>query len=30
MPLLELSFPTYPPDQLPEWLAQTPASKPGS
>ena len=28
--LLELSFPTYPPDQLPDWLAQTPASKPGS
>ena len=28
--LLELSFPTYPPDHLPDWLAHTPASKPGS
>ena len=30
MSLLELSFPTYPPDQLPDWLAKIPASKPGS
>lgn len=28
--LLELSFPTYPADQLPEWLAQRPVEKPGS
>jgi orotate phosphoribosyltransferase len=28
--LLELSFPTYPADQLPEALAKIPASKPGS
>ncbi len=28
--LLELSFPTYPADQLPPELAQLPATKPGS
>jgi orotate phosphoribosyltransferase len=28
--LLELSFPTYPADQLPEWLARLPVEKPGS
>jgi orotate phosphoribosyltransferase len=28
--LLEMSFPTYPADQLPEWLAQRPVEKPGS
>jgi orotate phosphoribosyltransferase len=28
--LLELSFPTYPADQIPEALAKIPASKPGS
>src|SRR5687768_894229 len=28
--LLELSFPTYPPDALPEWLAKKPVEKPGS
>lgn len=28
--LLELSFPTYPADQLPEWLAKLPVEKPGS
>lgn len=28
--LLELSFPTYPADQLPAWLASIPAHKPGS
>jgi len=28
--LLELSFPTYPADQVPEWLARTPVEKPGS
>jgi orotate phosphoribosyltransferase len=28
--LLELSFPTFPADQLPEWLAQRPVEKPGS
>ncbi len=28
--LLEMSYPTYPADQLPEWLAKIPASKPGS
>ncbi len=29
-PLLQLSFPTYPADQLPAELAATPAEKPGS
>jgi orotate phosphoribosyltransferase len=29
-PLMEMSFPTYPADQMPEWLAKIPASKPGS
>lgn len=29
-PLLQLSFPTYPADQLPPELASTPAEKPGS
>ncbi len=29
-PLLELSFPTYPADRLPEWLAKLPVEKPGS
>lgn len=28
--LLELSFPTYPADALPEWLAKLPVEKPGS
>jgi len=28
--LLELSFPTYPADALPEWLTQLPVEKPGS
>ncbi len=28
--LLELSFPTFPADALPEWLAQIPVQKPGS
>lgn len=28
--LLEMSYPTYPADQVPEWLAMIPASKPGS
>jgi len=28
--LLEMSFPTYPPDQVPEWLAKLPVEKPGS
>ena len=28
--LLEMSYPTYPADQVPEWLAKLPASKPGS
>jgi orotate phosphoribosyltransferase len=28
--LLELSFPTYPADQVPDWLAKIPAHKPGS
>ncbi len=28
--LLELSFPTYPTDALPEWLAKIPIQKPGS
>jgi orotate phosphoribosyltransferase len=28
--LLEMSFPTYPADQLPPDLAALPASKPGS
>lgn len=28
--LLELSFPTYQPDALPEWLAKIPVEKPGS
>jgi orotate phosphoribosyltransferase len=30
LPLMEMSFPTYPADQVPEWLAKIPASKPGS
>lgn len=30
VPLLSLSFPTYPPDQLPPELAALPATKPGS
>ncbi len=29
-PLIELNFPTYAPDELPEALANTPAVKPGS
>jgi orotate phosphoribosyltransferase len=29
-PLMEMSFPTYPADQVPESLARLPASKPGS
>ncbi len=29
-PLIELNFPTYAPDELPEALANTPAIKPGS
>jgi orotate phosphoribosyltransferase len=28
--LVELSFPTYPPDALPDWLAKLPVEKPGS
>jgi len=28
--LLEMSFPTYAADQVPEWLAQRPVEKPGS
>jgi orotate phosphoribosyltransferase len=28
--LLELSFPTYPADQVPEALARLPVEKPGS
>lgn len=28
--LLEMSYPTYPADQVPEWLAKIPATKPGS
>jgi orotate phosphoribosyltransferase len=28
--LLELSFPTYPADAIPEWLAKVPVEKPGS
>lgn len=28
--LLELSFPTYPADAVPEWLAKLPIEKPGS
>ena len=28
--LLELSFPTYPADQVPDWLAKIPVQKPGS
>jgi orotate phosphoribosyltransferase len=28
--LLELSFPTYPADAIPEWLAKIPVNKPGS
>jgi orotate phosphoribosyltransferase len=28
--LLELSFPTYPADQVPDWLAKLPVEKPGS
>jgi orotate phosphoribosyltransferase len=28
--LLELSFPTYPADALPDWLAKVPVQKPGS
>jgi orotate phosphoribosyltransferase len=28
--LLELSFPTYPADNLPDWLAKIPIQKPGS
>lgn len=28
--LLELSFPTYPADAIPEWLAKIPIEKPGS
>lgn len=28
--LLELSFPTYPADAIPEWLAKIPIQKPGS
>jgi orotate phosphoribosyltransferase len=28
--LLEMSFPTYPADQQPEWLAKLPVEKPGS
>jgi orotate phosphoribosyltransferase len=28
--LLEMSFPTYPPDQVPAWLAKLPVEKPGS
>jgi orotate phosphoribosyltransferase len=28
--LLELSFPTYPADAIPDWLAKIPVDKPGS
>lgn len=28
--LLELSFPTYPADSVPDWLAKIPVQKPGS
>ena len=28
--LLELSFPSYPTDQVPDWLAEIPIEKPGS
>jgi orotate phosphoribosyltransferase len=28
--LLELSFPTYPAEAVPEWLAKIPVQKPGS
>jgi orotate phosphoribosyltransferase len=28
--LLELSFPTYPADAVPEWLTKIPVEKPGS
>ena len=28
--LLELSFPTFPPDAVPDWLAKIPVEKPGS
>jgi orotate phosphoribosyltransferase len=28
--LLELSFPTYPADQVPDWLVKIPVEKPGS
>jgi orotate phosphoribosyltransferase len=28
--LLELSFPTYPADRVPDWLAKIPIQKPGS
>jgi orotate phosphoribosyltransferase len=28
--LLELSFPTYPADAIPDWLAKIPVQKPGS
>ena len=28
--LLELSFPTYPADAMPDWLAKIPVQKPGS
>jgi orotate phosphoribosyltransferase len=28
--LLELTFPTYPPDAVPDWLAKLPIQKPGS
>jgi orotate phosphoribosyltransferase len=28
--LLEMNLPTYPADQLPEWLAKLPVEKPGS
>ncbi|MSU47454.1 MAG: orotate phosphoribosyltransferase [Lacunisphaera sp.] len=28
--LLEMSYPTYPADLVPEWLAKIPATKPGS
>ena len=28
--LLELSFPTYPADAIPDWLAKIPVEKPGS
>jgi len=30
IPLVKMSFPTYPPDQLPDHLASTPGEKPGS